>query len=259
MMLGQNALRNDPKDNAGIKAEFAEAVRRVKVARQQARERKRRQKLGVGREVKLDAKGKPVGWSLIVMRTDPPTYKLASPSWKGEIVGLAVDDLQTRGRIQKRAMEQRGALWVPPYFAKTWFGQDTKEGYAKGVAELLMPHATTEEASDDVKRPAIILDRVREAIAGIVGHRRVKDAEEKVSPERLPCRDHAGKLWFTFTQLFDAVAQSADRPTRAEIHAALTTLDVENARVGSGNNARKCKVLPLTAAPERGVRQCGET
>ena len=177
------------------------------------------------------------GWSVTILKSDPPAYKLSSPFYDGRLT-LTARQYLSFDQIRVQAMEQK-RVWLPGSLAKAWRG--SKDEAALG-AELL-ENATEEEAPPELDRGQTIQERVRDWAAR---QTRTKPLNE-IAIQDLPTKDDSGAVLFTFGQLIDALnsrASAEDRVKRPELVDVLRTMGASDVDLGRGNSKRKVKHLP---------------
>lgn len=112
------------------------------------------------KEAANDAAQPPEGWRMVIVKSNPRTFKLFSPFWEGPIT-LDKRGIRSWALITEAALEIDAV--VPNDFRKTWLSKGTKK---EGYFERLHSAAETEWARPELSGPLVLADYILDKIRG---------------------------------------------------------------------------------------------
>jgi hypothetical protein len=150
----------------------------------------------------------PGEWSLTVILSDPPTYRLSVPAWKDLIGGngdieLSAEAYREPGSVAHAifaatktvVVDDHPGLW-PAIWNGTKGNKKEQTPATRGLKAKLMDHARQEEAPAEWKRGAMLADMLAEKIA------KAKSAEEpdqRGNAVRMP----DGTVWIRWSKAWE--------------------------------------------------------
>lgn len=204
------------------------------------------------------------GMRLVIVRSDPPDYKLYAPQWSDReegFVRLTAQDLCNPAAIRRQVLEQVHYP-LPVTFAKAW---NAKEG----LFEQLVFSAEREEAPIEERRRGSIaeflLDKIEKAISD--GNRHNNDGvpiyETRERPSTgSPTMLKDGSVVFLFRTVWEEMARSEDKVKRPELSKVLQKVGARFEPFGGKNykslSPESIRLLKEFVSQERGLARTNE-
>ena len=161
------------------------------------------------------ASSTPEGWRLVIVESQPLTYKLYSPLWRnktpGGFIKLGSTDEFMSGALVRRAAMEHSRVLVDRSFIKFWEGTADRKGLA---AQLVDVHEI-EEAAPETRRGDVVATLFYEALRKPI----ILDGDLRKEPDSMgaPTKLENGDIVFRFNKVWEDLARSDDKISRAEL------------------------------------------
>lgn len=156
-----------------------------------------------------------LGYKLVTVLSEPPSYELFCPKWwPGAVEIASASDVQRPAKIITAVLEQKKTV-PEPDFKKLWLkGSSATDGIP--LLPLLVSRGHTRRAAPETMRKAVVASRVRDILHVADEVDNVMDLCDRGRPQILE-----RELIFKFDYVWDLVARCEDRIKRTELSALL--------------------------------------
>ncbi len=151
-------------------------------------------------------------WRLVIVNSQPVSYRLYSPLWshaaKGGYITLTAADYRSPEAIGVEAVEQ-ARVWLTGQFIKLWKGDKDNTS----LAGRLLDSAETIESPIEGRRDLVVAEYLYESII------RAQSIGDKESPGQhgKPQRRSSGAIIFKFNTVWEFMHDSPDKIKRPEL------------------------------------------
>jgi len=162
-------------------------------------------------------------WRLIIVKSQPRTYRLYSPLWshkaRNGYIELTTEQMHSADAVRRQALEQAD-VWVTGAFKKLWNGDKGNESLARKLVET----AEFVESALEGRRDLVAAEYLHETLI----RADVITADLDVSTMGKPQRQDDGSILFKFYAVWAWPSESADKIKRKEMADLLDEIGVTN-------------------------------
>jgi hypothetical protein len=195
----------------------------------------------------------PGAWRTETSTEAPHTVRLFAPFLPKRFIELTTDDFDSPGKVHRAVLAATGSVCLaawPGFWESIWNGQggDKRRGQRprRGVKSKLAAGTTWYRADADVRRSAVIAERLLAALANArVAVTEAETGKPDLSGRAIRLPD--GGVLFGFGKVWEDLSLGADKVTRHELSTLLLEVGATNKATKAGGKFVRLKCLDAKA------------